>query len=69
VVVRQRVAGEPEPKYSDVIGIVVNVGADGLMVRRDAAGYPDQREVSVAGTDIVAAKNIPPRPVSRRSAK
>ena len=61
------VGGAPAPrgvpkKYSDVIGIVVEVAEDGLRLRRDAAGYPDSDEVFIPASDIVTAKQVPPRP-------
>ncbi|MCL1801726.1 MAG: hypothetical protein FWG25_10260 [Promicromonosporaceae bacterium] len=52
-------------KYSDVIGIVVDVAEDGLKLRRDAAGYPDSNEVFVPASDIVTAKKVPPRPIRK----
>jgi beta-phosphoglucomutase-like phosphatase (HAD superfamily) len=47
--------------WTDVIGIVLASGDDGLRLRTDAP-RAEPREVFVAAADVVAAKPLPPRP-------
>jgi hypothetical protein len=60
VVVRRRLpAGEPQP-YTDVLGDLVAVDADGVTVRTRRAG-----EVRVPGAEIALGKVVPPAPAPR----
>jgi hypothetical protein len=47
--------------WTDVIGVVLAAGDEGLRLRTDAP-RADPGEVFVAAADVVAAKPIPPRP-------
>ncbi|MEL7975864.1 hypothetical protein AAG589_08350 [Isoptericola sp. F-RaC21] len=63
VVVRRRLsddeAADSGARWTDVVGILTAVGADGLRVRPDRS--PGLPEVAVAAADVEAVKPIPPR--------
>ncbi|PFG42489.1 hypothetical protein ATJ88_1151 [Isoptericola jiangsuensis] len=55
-------------RWTDVIGVVVAVDADGLTLRRDPARRTDPRadeEVRVPATSVVAVRRLGPRPQRR----
>jgi len=82
VVVFSRHDGEASKRLTDVIGIVQNVTAQGITLRKDAAGYqrklagqgaspefsPEAELVTVPWTEVVVLKQVPPRPVAREIA-
>ncbi|WP_233571505.1 putative acetyltransferase [Cellulomonas triticagri] len=60
VVVRRRLPeGSPQP-YTDVLGDLLAVDADGVTVRTRRAG-----DVRVPGAEIALGKVVPPAPVRR----
>jgi hypothetical protein len=66
VVVRRRLGPDEAggKRWTDVIGVVLAVGDDGIRLRTDAPRRPPE-EVWVAANDVEAAKRIPPRPPPR----
>jgi hypothetical protein len=62
VVVRRRLAPDEAggKRWTDVIGVVLDVDDAGIRLRTDAPRKPAE-EVWVAAVDVEAAKRIPPR--------
>ncbi|WP_402464265.1 DUF6725 family protein [Isoptericola aurantiacus] len=56
-------------RWTDVIGVVLAVAADGVMLRRDPARESASdagTEVHIPAAEIEAARPLPPRPERRR---
>ena len=69
MVVRRRLlppeAAESHHVWTDILAIVLEVRADGLLLRTDAPRQREATEVWVPASLIETAKQIPPRPHSR----
>lgn len=51
---------------TDIIGILLEAGPSGLLVRRDTAAVPsDEPAIRVSADLVVAVKKVPPRPARR----
>jgi hypothetical protein len=65
VVLRFRLPAGGLKQLSDVIGIVLTDDGQDVRVVPDAAGYKSDDPVTIAWSDVIVAKTVPPRQAPR----